>query len=60
MQERKISVWKYYLNQLFIWFFHSIDLAIFENAESKVLTLISAASSPDNTCRMDPAWHPWF
>lgn len=37
-----------------------VDLAIFENAESKVATLISAASNPDNTCRMDPAWHPWL
>lgn len=36
------------------------NLAIFENAESKVATLISAASNPDNTCRMDPAWHPWL
>merc|ERR1719470_610729 len=36
------------------------NLAIFENGESKVTTLISAASSPDNICRMDPAWHPWL
>jgi len=36
------------------------NLAIFENGESKVTTLISAACNPDNTCRMDPAWHPWL
>ena len=36
------------------------DLAQFENAESKVGTLISAAMSPDNLCRMDPAWNPWL
>jgi len=36
------------------------NLAIFENGESKISTLISAASSSDNTCRMDPAWHPWL
>ena len=36
------------------------NLAIFENAESKVTTLICAASNPDNTCRMDPSWHPWL
>ncbi|XP_065666832.1 transformation/transcription domain-associated protein isoform X3 [Hydra vulgaris] len=36
------------------------NLAIFENAESKVFTLISAALNSDNTCRMDPAWHPWL
>lgn len=36
------------------------NLASFENAESKVATVISAATSLDNICRMDPAWHPWL
>lgn len=36
------------------------DLAEFEGAETKVTTLIGAAMSPDNLCRMDPAWHPWL
>lgn len=36
------------------------NLAEFEGAETKVTTLIGAAMSPDNLCRMDPAWHPWL
>ncbi|XP_066149283.1 transcription-associated protein 1 isoform X2 [Euwallacea fornicatus] len=36
------------------------SLAQFEGTESKVATLVAAASSPDNLCRMDPAWHPWL
>jgi transformation/transcription domain-associated protein len=28
--------------------------------ESKVSTLVTAANSHDNLCRMDPAWHPWL
>eukprot|EP00794_Sanderia_malayensis_P003407 gene3407-3897_t len=36
------------------------NLAQFENAESKVGTLISAAMNADNLCRMDPAWNPWL
>jgi len=36
------------------------NIAQFENAESKVGTLISAATNPDNLCRMDPAWNPWL
>ncbi|XP_078728881.1 transformation/transcription domain-associated protein isoform X3 [Lampetra fluviatilis] len=36
------------------------SLAQFECAESKVTTLVAAANSPDNLCRMDPAWHPWL
>eukprot|EP00057_Strongylocentrotus_purpuratus_P021291 XP_011675765.1 PREDICTED: transformation/transcription domain-associated protein-like [Strongylocentrotus purpuratus] len=32
----------------------------FEGGESKVSTLVAAANSPDNLCRMDPAWHPWL
>ncbi|XP_017777683.1 PREDICTED: transformation/transcription domain-associated protein isoform X2 [Nicrophorus vespilloides] len=35
-------------------------LAHFDGTESKVNTLVAAASSHDNLCRMDPAWHPWF
>ncbi|CAG9767854.1 unnamed protein product [Ceutorhynchus assimilis] len=36
------------------------SLAQFDGADSKASTLVSAASSPDNLCRMDPAWHPWL
>uniref|UniRef100_A0A0L8IF18 Non-specific serine/threonine protein kinase n=1 Tax=Octopus bimaculoides TaxID=37653 RepID=A0A0L8IF18_OCTBM len=36
------------------------NLATFEGAESKVSTLVAAANSHDNLCRMDPAWHPWL
>uniref|UniRef100_UPI00398EA1CE transformation/transcription domain-associated protein n=1 Tax=Pristiophorus japonicus TaxID=55135 RepID=UPI00398EA1CE len=36
------------------------SLAQFEGGESKVNTLVAAANSPDNLCRMDPAWHPWL
>merc|ERR1739838_1252152 len=32
-------------------------LAAFEGGESKVTTLIAAASCQDNLCRMDPTWH---
>ena len=37
-----------------------VDLATFDGAESRVSTLVAAANSPDNLCRMDPAWHPWM
>ena len=30
------------------------------NIISKVGQLVAAACSPDNLCRMDPAWHPWL
>lgn len=46
--------------------FHTIfsftfsDLATFEGAESRVSTLVMAATNNDNLCRMDPAWHPWL
>jgi hypothetical protein len=36
------------------------DLATFDGAESRVSTLVMAANSHDNLCRMDPAWHPWL
>ncbi|XP_014681160.1 PREDICTED: transformation/transcription domain-associated protein-like [Priapulus caudatus] len=36
------------------------NLAAFEGAESRVSTLVAAANSHDNLCRMDPAWHPWL
>jgi transformation/transcription domain-associated protein len=26
----------------------------------QVGTLVAAACSADNLCRMDPAWHPWL
>lgn len=35
------------------------DLAEFETGKSQVATVISAAASYDNICRMDPAWNPW-
>ncbi|XP_069681279.1 transformation/transcription domain-associated protein isoform X3 [Periplaneta americana] len=31
-----------------------------DGPESKVSTLVTAANSHDNLCRMDPAWHPWL
>ncbi|XP_054724829.1 transformation/transcription domain-associated protein-like [Uloborus diversus] len=36
------------------------SLATFEGSDSKVSTLVAAANSHDNLCRMDPAWHPWL
>ncbi|XP_030767739.1 transcription-associated protein 1 [Sitophilus oryzae] len=36
------------------------SLAQFDGTDSKVSTLVAAANSPDNLCRMDPAWHPWL
>ncbi|XP_065923524.1 transformation/transcription domain-associated protein isoform X7 [Magallana gigas] len=36
------------------------NLATFDGAESRVSTLVAAANSHDNLCRMDPAWHPWL
>lgn len=36
------------------------NLAAYEGAESRVSTLVAAANSHDNLCRMDPAWHPWL
>ncbi len=36
------------------------SLSLFDGTESKVSTLVAAANSPDNLCRMDPAWHPWL
>ncbi|CAL1526416.1 unnamed protein product [Lymnaea stagnalis] len=36
------------------------NLASFEGAESRVNTLVTAATNTDNLCRMDPAWHPWL
>ncbi|XP_046847243.1 transformation/transcription domain-associated protein-like isoform X2 [Xenia sp. Carnegie-2017] len=36
------------------------NLAEFDGAETKVSTLVGAAMSADNLCRMDPAWHPWL
>lgn len=35
-------------------------LAVFDGPDSKVATLVAAAASHDNLCRMDPAWHPWL
>lgn len=36
------------------------SLANFDGTESKVSTLVAAANSHDNLCRMDPSWHPWL
>ena len=36
------------------------SLSMFDGTESKVSTLVAAANSTDNLCRMDPAWHPWL
>lgn len=35
-------------------------LSVLDGADSKVKTLVTSALSPDNLCRMDPAWHPWL
>lgn len=35
------------------------NLAIFDCADSKISSLVAAANSSDNLCRMDPAFHPW-
>ncbi|XP_034936834.1 transformation/transcription domain-associated protein [Chelonus insularis] len=36
------------------------SLANFEGTDSKMSTLVAAANSHDNLCRMDPSWHPWL
>ncbi|XP_022821038.1 transformation/transcription domain-associated protein isoform X3 [Spodoptera litura] len=36
------------------------SMASFDGPDSKVATLVTAANSHDNLCRMDPAWHPWL
>ena len=56
------SVFEHFSDWLCIsnFFFKTLDLATFEGAESKVSTLVAAANSHDNLCRMDPAWHPWL
>ncbi|OQR70315.1 Transformation/transcription domain-associated protein-like [Tropilaelaps mercedesae] len=37
------------------------SLTSYESSEnSKVQALLTAASNPENLCRMDPAWHPWL
>lgn len=36
------------------------SLASFDGTDNKVSTIVSAASSVDNLCRMDPAWYPWL
>lgn len=36
-------------------------LSYIETAENgKMTTLVQAAQSAENLCRMDPAWHPWM
>lgn len=36
------------------------SLATFDGIDSKAGTLVAAANSHDNLCRMDPSWHPWM
>lgn len=36
------------------------SLATFEGGESKVTSLVAAATSDDNLCKMDPAYYPWL
>jgi len=36
------------------------SLANFDGIDNKVSTIVSAASSIDNLCRIDPAWYPWL
>ncbi|GFR25610.1 hypothetical protein TNCT_594364 [Trichonephila clavata] len=36
------------------------SLATFDGSACQVSTLVAAANSHDNLCRMDPAWHPWL
>ena len=36
------------------------SLAHFDGTDSKVSTLVAAATNHDNLCRMDPSWHPWL
>ncbi|XP_050062544.1 transformation/transcription domain-associated protein-like [Aphis gossypii] len=36
------------------------SLANFDGTDNKVSTIVSAASSVDNLCRIDPAWYPWL
>ena len=34
--------------------------SLFNSLFAQVGQLVAAACSPDNLCRMDPAWHPWL
>ncbi|KAL5252847.1 hypothetical protein ACHWQZ_G015572 [Mnemiopsis leidyi] len=34
--------------------------ANFEKAESKLPSIISLTTTPENLCRLDPAWYPWL
>jgi len=36
------------------------SLTNFDGTDNKVSTIVSAASSVDNLCRIDPAWYPWL
>lgn len=36
------------------------SIATYEGIDSKVSTLVTAATNFNNLCRMDPAWHPWL
>ncbi|KAL3832377.1 hypothetical protein ACJMK2_024027 [Sinanodonta woodiana] len=48
------------LRDEYITWHKKVYLATFDGAESRVSTLVAAANSHDNLCRMDPAWHPWL
>ena len=34
--------------------------ANFDKAESKLPSVISMTTTPENLCRLDPAWYPWL
>ncbi|XP_063677907.1 transformation/transcription domain-associated protein-like [Bolinopsis microptera] len=34
--------------------------ANFDKAESKLPSIISLTTTPENLCRLDPAWYPWL
>lgn len=36
------------------------ELNVLISSLAQVGQLVAAACSPDNLCRMDPAWHPWL
>lgn len=63
IMSRLQSMYFFHKSCLFSIFFNLslfLDLSTFDGTESKVATLVAAANSHDNLCRMDPAWHPWL
>lgn len=45
---------------LIVFFFFRLKKLLLNKSIFQVGTLVAAASSHDNLCRMDPAWHPWL